>query len=155
MIHEQCERKEFYKERFSGLLLSVMSWLAREYLPKAAITATRDYRTLQRIVPALNMIGSQFNRRLTVKLAVRECSMSMGHFRRVFREQMMKNFQAYLCDFRLNMAKNRLLQSADSISEIAFDCGQPFPVSTACSETGPACLPEHSGKHHIFSDITQ
>lgn len=51
------------------------------------------------------------------------CGMSYYHFSRFFKKLTGKRFNEYLLEMRLNYAQKKLLQSPDSISDIALECG--------------------------------
>ena len=72
---------------------------------------------------ALAFIYSNFNSPITVSAAARHLGYSENYFNTVFREQLGKPFSRYLCDLRLEYAKNLLVTSDMSETEIALELG--------------------------------
>lgn len=88
---------------------------------KASPDAFRDEEFIQRLHQILE---ARFQEEELTIPAIAKCfPMHESHLRRRMRETLGKSPQAYLIQFRLEKAKERLNQPQLSIKSICFDCG--------------------------------
>ena len=80
----------------------------------------RDYKT---ILPAINLIESQYSDDLSIDILAKQCRMSKTNFRRVFMQVCGTSPIEYLINTRINNAKELVRHTSFSISEISAMCG--------------------------------
>ncbi|MBY6196592.1 helix-turn-helix domain-containing protein [Vibrio hangzhouensis] len=72
----------------------------------------------------LSYIEENFSTQLREQEVAAYCHLSVSHFSRTFHKQIGKNFRDYICDKRIELAKELLKQDREEqISSIAFKCG--------------------------------
>jgi AraC family transcriptional regulator len=108
-----------FEELALRLAGAVSAALASGRSPRATITR-RDER---RISAALRRIGAQVDEPLSLAALAREAAMSPYHFLRTFRAVVGMTPYQFVLYSRLHRAAVRLRQTADNISDIAFDAG--------------------------------
>ena len=69
------------------------------------------------------LLLNQLSRGLPVAELARRCGLSRSHFTRAFKASVGLPPHRWLMLFRIARARDRLETSADSIADIAFDCG--------------------------------
>ncbi len=88
---------------------------------KASPASFRDEEFIQRLHQILE---THFHKEELTIPAIAKCfPMHEAHLRRRMRETLGKSPQAYLIEFRLEKAKEKLAQPQLSIKSICFDCG--------------------------------
>lgn len=80
----------------------------------------RDYKT---ILPAINLIESEYSSNLSIDTLAKHCRMSKTNFRRVFMQVCGTSPIEYLINTRINNAKELVRHTSFSISEISTMCG--------------------------------
>lgn len=80
-------------------------------------------KSKQSIKPAIDCITSDYSNEITLNLLAQKCMMSNTNFRRVFKAVYGVSPIEYLIKFRLDRAKQLLLHTTLTISEISQLCG--------------------------------
>ncbi len=86
-----------------------------DYLPSSAYVRI--------IKNAIHYIENHYTERLTLEKIADEINLSPSHFQRIFKKTMNMSPNDYLTNYRLMKAKELLLISNDSITDISFLCG--------------------------------
>lgn len=119
MDEETRSDKCFSVKYISALLSCALVELYRVgELNKADSSST--YMPIQK---ALYYIRTHFKEELTVKAIADFAGVSAVTLGRKFNEQLKLNVKEYIIDFRLSYAKKLILQTRESITDIAFYCG--------------------------------
>ena len=75
------------------------------------------------IKKAILFMENHYTDRLTLETIAQEVSLSPSHFQRIFKKTMNISPNEYLNNYRLMKAKELLLITNDSITDISFSCG--------------------------------
>lgn len=78
------------------------------------------YRGIQK---AINLVFHKFHEELYFADVLRETGMSKATFERQFKKHTGKNFTRFVTEVRLNFASRKLIESGQTIGEIAFESG--------------------------------
>lgn len=78
---------------------------------------------LQEFQPVLDIIERDFNKTIKIEDLAQEACMSVSTFLRRFKKQFGLTPGAYIKEVRYKMAARLLIESAQPLSSIAFDCG--------------------------------
>ncbi|WP_099470000.1 helix-turn-helix transcriptional regulator [Konateibacter massiliensis] len=133
-------RREYVDELFqkltfeSGHLDHFSEHLIHGYLQELVIFLIRCQKNeAQSQIPAnltdeviqntARYIRSNYNQPITLEMAASFANMSSTYFSKKFKLVTGFGFKEYLCKIRLTEACSRLLETNDSITEIAFACG--------------------------------
>jgi AraC-like DNA-binding protein/uncharacterized cupin superfamily protein len=137
-LHQKLERlllnirQEYYKKE-EGFCLAIKSGLykfalvfLRELPPVASASKetaklNHNRRILERVFSYIH--GNYGNTGITLERAAEVAALSKFHFSRFFRDQTGQTFHIYLSQVRINQAKELLIESDLSITEIAYICG--------------------------------
>ena len=76
-----------------------------------------------RLKNALYEIQHCYDQELSVKAVARQCGFSESHFMKLFRELTGMGFNAYLVDYRLELAARQLSETRLKVIDIAQNCG--------------------------------
>lgn len=99
----------------NGLLLQIIGYLYAEKSDKGVAC---------RISPAIELINERYSdAQLRVTELADACGMSVKNFRRVFFEEKGTNPYEYLQKFRVKKAETLLLNTSESVTDIALSCG--------------------------------
>ena len=83
-----------------------------------------DKGVARRISPAIELINERYSdAQLRVTELADACGMSVKNFRRVFFEEKGTNPYEYLQKFRVKKAETLLLNTSESVTDIALSCG--------------------------------
>lgn len=78
------------------------------------------YRGIQK---AINLVFSKFHEELYFNDVIKETGMSKATFERQFKKHTGKTFTQFVAEVRLNFASRKLVETGQTISEIAFESG--------------------------------
>lgn len=118
MDEETKSDKEFSVRYVSALLSCALVELYR--VGENRYDCTTTYMPVQK---ALYYIRTHFKEELTIKDIAEFSGVSAVTLARKFSEYLNSGVKEYIVDFRLNYAKNLILQTRESITDIAFYCG--------------------------------
>lgn len=103
----------------NGLLLQIIGFLYNEHTIPSA-----DFQKMQKIRNSMEYLKEHYDDpELKISTLAQIENMSEKHFRRIFFDVYKKTPYAFLQEFRINKAEILLLNTAKSISDIAFQCG--------------------------------
>jgi AraC-like DNA-binding protein len=126
-----CECKELISSSKSedGLLIMGNAYAIFAHLfkklsqNKSASAENNDYRKIQNVEKALELIKTGYNKSLTVKDAARITGYSQSNFCKIFKEVVGESFHHMLNRRRIECAKNLLLATNMSVAEISAEVG--------------------------------
>ncbi len=78
---------------------------------------------ISRINKAMNFIQKNIHKNLTLEILAKEACFSSFHFHRIFKAIVNESLYSFIKRIRLEKAANKLLNSKNSILDIALDCG--------------------------------
>lgn len=124
ILFEVRDRPEGYRSMVRSLTWRLMLLLSRYYDAESSPhAAERDYRDIERIMPALNYIDAHYNEEISIPHLAGLCYASESNFRKLFHKAMGCAAMPYLMRIRLNVASTLLKNSDRSVLEIALECG--------------------------------
>ncbi|MCD7956705.1 MAG: helix-turn-helix domain-containing protein [Lachnospiraceae bacterium] len=101
--------KENLKERFRQLFELLMDDMEKQ-----------NVRTLRK---AIKYIKENYNRQITAEKLAEVVNLSPVYFSHLFKKQIGMNMTDYITDYRMKIAKKKLLETDDTIYEIALSVG--------------------------------
>lgn len=116
------------RESYSTHELLVKSCLFLLLHHMAQYSTTADDNSLSqlsygRLKNALYHIQHSYDQELSVKRVAEKCGFSESHFMKLFRELTGMSFNAYLVNYRLELAARQLSQTSLKVIDIAQNCG--------------------------------
>jgi YesN/AraC family two-component response regulator len=110
--------------RLTGLLCELMGILCRAALmPRDDAILQKNIKSQERLKSVLKYIGEHYTEQLTQQQIAAEFYLTKEYFCKFFKQNTGMTFKEYLSDYRVNMARNDLLNSEKSILEIALENG--------------------------------
>ena len=109
-----------YGPAIKGNLFSMFFSLITIYEKRVDIVSTHR---IDRLKPVIKYVELNYDKPATVAQMAELIGFSESHFMRYFKEALGVSFVSYLNDYRLTMAARLLLQSQDSILDIAQQVG--------------------------------
>jgi len=94
-----------------------------QYSTAATIDNSQPQLSYSRLKNALYYIQKFYDRKVTVKRAAEECGFSESHFMKLFKEFTGMSFNAYLVNYRLELAAKQLAETDFKVIEIMENCG--------------------------------
>lgn len=76
-----------------------------------------------RLKNALHYVQNCYDRAVTIQEAAGRCGFSESYFMKLFKEFTGMSFNAYLVDYRLELAAKRLSETEGKVIDVAADCG--------------------------------
>ncbi|WP_298198485.1 AraC family transcriptional regulator [Novosphingobium sp.] len=124
--------QDHHRDLTAALVAAILAALfaAAAVGPGAAAGTTTDPATgaLDRLRPALDLIARNPARALSLGEVASVCHLSEAYFSRSFKRVFGQTFSAYLRDYRLRLAAQRLLSSGERVSVIAHQAGFASPA---------------------------
>lgn len=118
-------RREGYSTH--ELLMKSQLFLLLHYMNLYSAAASGDGGLLQlsfsRLKNALYYVQHFYDQEISVKKAAEQCGFSESHFMKLFREFTGMSFNAYLVNYRLELAARQLSESNLKIIDIMENCG--------------------------------
>jgi len=120
-IDQECQEKQFaYEYILQAKLMEVVAQLFRLHSTNQMSPSQTKPELL---LSALEFISQNLHQNLSLETVARHCFLTPQYFSSYFKKHTGMNFSKYLSDLRLERALNALIQTNDSILEIAFQCG--------------------------------
>ena len=124
-------RKDSYSTH--ELLIKSNLFLLLHYINQYSTAAAGDSHSLQlsysRLKNALYYVQNFYDREISIHTAAEQCGFSESHFMKLFREFTGMSFNAYLVNYRLDLAAKQLSETNFKVIDIAENCGfhnQPY-----------------------------
>lgn len=118
-------RKESYTTH--ELLIKSNLFLLLHHMNQHSAAATSDNSHLQlsysRLKNALYYVQKFYDSDISVKEAAQQCGFSESHFMKLFRELTGRSFNAYLINYRLELAAKQLSETDGKVIDIMENCG--------------------------------
>lgn len=89
----------------------------------ATIDNSQPQLSYSRLKNALYYVQKFYDRNVTVKRAAEECGFSESHFMKLFKEFTGMSFNAYLVNYRLELAAKQLSETDNKVIDIMQNCG--------------------------------
>lgn len=109
------------------LLIKSNLFLLLHHMNQYSAAATNDNRSLQlsysRLKNALYLVQKFYDRDISIQEAAEQCGFSESHFMKLFKEFTGMSFNAYLVNYRLELAAKQLSETNFRVIDIAEDCG--------------------------------
>lgn len=127
ILHERSQAKLGYELALRGELIRLYIYLIRscavQEQPCDPNDREIDESSAQKLHQILTYLKENYQYNLSMKEVADICGMSYSSFSRFFKKVTNRNFNEYLLEMRLNYAQKKLLQSEESITNIAMECG--------------------------------
>lgn len=104
-------------------IISLLICVMREYPARDEQLTSCSPESLQRISDAMHYIDIHFAEDLTLKEIAEQVNVSPAHFSHLFRSINGFTLWDYVISRRISIAQRMLLESDDSVLNIAFECG--------------------------------
>ncbi|MDE6218919.1 MAG: AraC family transcriptional regulator [Lachnospiraceae bacterium] len=118
-------RKESYTTY--ELLIKSSLFFLLHHMNLCSTAATSDNSQPQlsysRLKNALYYVQKFYDRNITIKRAAEECGFSESHFMKLFKEFTGMSFNAYLVNYRLELAAKQLAETDSKVIDIMQNCG--------------------------------
>ncbi|MFG6323627.1 MAG: AraC family transcriptional regulator [Lachnospiraceae bacterium] len=117
------------KESYSTLELVIKSnlFLLLHHMNQYSTAATSDNRSLQlscsRLKNALYYVQRFYDHDISIREVSEQCGFSESHFMKLFKELAGMSFNAYLVNYRLELAAKQLAETDYKVIDIAENCG--------------------------------
>ena len=129
ILAEQDQKRTGYELAMRGELIKLYINLVRNCskAAKRPMPKSKNDEVAADMAQQLHQIMIYLKENYQYNVSMQEvadvCGMSYYHFSRFFKKLTGKRFNEYLLEMRLNYAQKKLLQSPESISDIALECG--------------------------------
>lgn len=109
------------------LMIKSNIFLLLHYMIQQSVASTSDNSTLQlsysRLKCALYYVQKFYDHDITIKKAAMRCGFSESHFMKLFKELTGMSFNAYLVNYRLELAAKQLAETDLKVIDIMENCG--------------------------------
>lgn len=128
ILAEQEQKRVGYELAMRGELISLYIDLVRNCSADPVRVQKEPERevaadTAQQLHQIMIYLKENYQYNVSMQEVADVCGMSYYHFSRFFKKLTGKRFNEYLLEMRLNYGQKKLLQSNQSISDIALECG--------------------------------
>lgn len=108
------------------------------------VYSSRDARKIAQVTPAINYIEANYDKPITLAEIARASHLSTSRLAHIFREQVGMTLIDYLTSVRIEQAKERLLATDQSCTEICFRVGYNNPsYFTRTFKSAAGMTPRH------------
>lgn len=118
-------RKESYSTQ--ELVIKSSLFLLLHHMNQYSTAATNDNRSLQlsysRLKNALYYVQRFYDHDISIREVAEQCGFSESHFMKLFKELAGMSFNAYLVNYRLELAAKQLAETDYKVIDIAENCG--------------------------------
>ena len=119
-----CRRESYSTHE---LMIKSGLYLILHHMNQYSTTANAEDRCQQlsynRLKNALFHVRKSYDHEITVKEAAGQCGFSESHFMKLFKEFTGMSFNAYLVDYRLELAAKQLVETDLKVIDIMENCG--------------------------------
>ncbi len=125
-IQQEMQKKKAGFEFIVGARLYDLAAGIIRYVPNEKICSakkTKQLKKLEILEQVTKYIDSNFREEITLAEVSKYANFSMFHFTRFFKDTTGMTFIQYLNNYKVSKAVNMLINTSDSISEIAFNSG--------------------------------
>ncbi|MDE6846149.1 MAG: AraC family transcriptional regulator [Lachnospiraceae bacterium] len=120
-----AHRKDSYSTH--ELMIKSNLFFLLHYINQYSAAASNDNNALQlsysRLKNALNYVQKFYDREISIREVAEQCGFSESHFMKLFKEFTGTSFNAYLVNYRLDLAAKQLSETDSKIIDIAESCG--------------------------------
>lgn len=120
-----AHRKDSYSTH--ELMIKSNLFLLLHYINQYSADADNDSLSLQlsysRIKNALNYVQKFYDHEISIREVSGQCGFSESHFMKLFKELTGMSFNAYLVNYRLDLAAKQLSETNSKVIDIAESCG--------------------------------
>ncbi len=109
-----------------GLVLQFMGRL-QTYFCIHDLESMRNERNMQRLKRILDRIHERWNEAISLSQIAQEEYLSASYLSRFFQKNLNISFSQYVKELRMRNARRMLIQSEQSVTHIAYDCGFRTP----------------------------
>lgn len=122
---EMLKKKAGFEFVVGARLYDLAAGIIR-YIPNekvCSVQKTKQLKKLEILEQVAKYIDSNFREEITLAEVSKYANFSMFHFTRFFKDTTGMTFMQYLNNYKVSKAVNMLINTSDSISEIAFNSG--------------------------------
>lgn len=123
IVDEAIRMDEFYEDSIRGLLIQLAVQLRRLRFVKKRSEVEFHHQSIERLLPAIDYIGSNFQNKIDIEKLAKLCCMSYRNFDRLFHSTFQKSPLDYIIELRLATICNELKNTDEPITSIALKNG--------------------------------
>lgn len=115
---------KFEELKLIGLMYQLLYYLCKDFLIyKDNITRIKNKKSIERLRNIISYINMNYKDNIKQNEVAKKFYFTKEYFSRFFKKNTGLTFKKYLTIYRINMAKKQLLNTKDTILEIAIDNG--------------------------------
>lgn len=122
IYNENMHRDEYSELAIKSYIQELFLFLLRYRKYKNVVEVKQDLND-EAIQEAAKYISNNFDKPLTLEAVATHVNMSHTYFSKKFKESTGFGFKEYVINVRLKEASHRLLETKDSITDVAMSCG--------------------------------
>ena len=124
VYEELNEKREYYQVFVRSRLLELHGLILRN-MPKQSMKtgSSKSHSMVNKIQNALNYINSNYTEDITLSDTAVQAELQISQFSKLFKHMCGMTFITYLNHIRISKAEERILQTSESITDIALECG--------------------------------
>jgi AraC family transcriptional regulator, transcriptional activator of pobA len=118
-------KPKFYRLHLRHLLNEAMLQLLHHYDDRRLLAGRprQSESAIHRLNPVFNLVENHYRERITLDQAAKACNMSRNYFCRFFKNITGTSFIEYLNSFRINQAKQLIIGSDLTATQVAYHVG--------------------------------
>lgn len=122
LVAHRRESYSTYELMVKACLFQILYHMTR-YSAPASGSDRCAHLSYGRLKDALYYVQNCYDREVTIQEAARRCGFSESYFMKLFKDFTGMSFNAYLVDYRLELAAKQLSETKGKVIDIAADCG--------------------------------
>lgn len=139
---------EFYIAENRLALSAFMTYISKKYSNKINPSYSRPKSHIA-VLNAIDYINNHYNERISIDDISKASGYSKYHFARIFKDATGYTIVDHINATRCEIAKNMLLETNESVSQICIDCGFEYPsYFTKTFKNYYHCLPSQFRKKY-------
>ena len=130
ILHTDDNLSSYFKQNFSEAcvediygLKSFVYKICELYTKQIKISSKNEKHTLTAMHKIIEYVSLHFKENITLKHLAEVFGYNQNYLSRIFNQSIGINFKKFLNEFRIEYAKTQLLETDNSISQIAFEAG--------------------------------
>ena len=123
IVEEAINTEDCYQDSIRGLFIQLAVQLRRLRFVKQKSEVQFNHQSIERLLPAVEYIGSNFRDKIDIENLAKLCCMSYRNFDRLFQSTFQKSPLDYIIELRLATICNELKNTDEPITSVALKNG--------------------------------
>jgi AraC-like DNA-binding protein len=123
IVDEAMSTEKYYEDSIRGLFIQLAVQLRRLKFVKQRSEVQFNHQSIERLLPAIEYIGSNFGDKIDIENLAKLCCMSYRNFDRLFQSTFQKSPLDYIIELRLATICNELKNTDEPITSVALRNG--------------------------------